>query len=165
MWGGHHRGLPREHDCKERMNWISNIDIFTMRTGLWTNRSTVGAPLGMWGYRCTSINNNLFCVGGYCGHDAIHDCNGYHNSVNMLDTSSLHWHQISPTTDDNSVMKRYDRGVISFDDESLFFIGGWGPHPNRPHHDTTYSKNEGEYITNECNILNTTTGKYYDNSV
>ena len=87
-------------------------------------------------------------------------CDGYHNSVNMLDTGSLHWHQISPTTDDNSVMRRCDGGVISFDDNSLFLIGGRGPHPKTPHHNATYNKGGYQYITNECNVLNTTTGQY-----
>ena len=162
-WAGKHDGLPHVHDSEEKMKWISNIDVFTLKTGLWANKATEGIPpLGVMGYSCTSINYNICYFGGSCVHDPIDDvCDGYHNSIYMLNVNSLHWKQISPTSDNNSVMRRCWGGMISFGDNSLFLIGGYGPYPTTPHHGATYSKSYGgQCITNECNILNTTTSKY-----
>ena len=162
MWAGWQDGIPREHDSEEKIRHLSNIDTFTMSTGLWRKRVTEGVPpLGYFGYivRAT-INNNLCFFGGDCGHNPIAGlCNGYHNSLNMLNINSLHWQEVSPTTDNNNVMKRAYGGMISFNEELLFVIGGSGRDPPTPHHDATYEDSGLYTITNECNMFNTTTSK------
>ena len=116
MWAGLQDEIPREHDSEEKMRCLSNIDTFTMSTGLWRKRVTEGVPpLGYWGYGCTSIDNNPCFFGGYCGHAPIAGlCNGYHNSLNMLNINSLHWQEVLPTTDSNNVTRRGWGGMISF---------------------------------------------------
>ena len=162
MWAGWQDKIPciDVHDSEEKMRCLSNIDTFTMSTGLWRKLATEGVPpLGYRGYRCTNINNNLCFFGGYCGHRPIAGlCNGYHNSLNMFNINSLHWQEASPTTN-NNVMKRAMGGMISFNEELLFLIGGYGEYPTTPHHDATYKGSGIDTITNECNMFNTTTSK------
>ena len=163
MWAGWHGEIPQIHDGEEKMRCLSNIDTFTMSTGLWRKKATEGIPpLGYDGYRCTNINNNLCFFGGHCGHNPIAGlCNGYHNSLNMLNINSLHWQEVSPTTDNNNVMGRSLGGMIFFNEELLFVIGGYGRDPTTPHHNATYKydDDDGDTITNECNMFNTTTSK------
>ena len=87
MWGGVYNGLPYEHD---KMSYVSHVDTFTITTGIWSRRPTTGVPpLGVLGYCCTTINNSICYFGGGC-HDPIAGiCNGYHNSINILDTDTL----------------------------------------------------------------------------
>ena len=88
MWGGEYDGLPYEHD---KMSYVSHVDTFTITTGIWSRRPTTGVPpLGVQGYSCTTINNSISYFGGGCHHDPIAGiCNGYHNSINVLDTDTL----------------------------------------------------------------------------
>ena len=160
-WAGVQDGIPPGHDSEEKMRRLSNIDTFTMSTGLWRKRVTEGVPpLGYYGYKCSTIKNNLCFFGGDCSHHPIAGlCNGCHNSLIMLNINSLHWQEVSPTTDNNNVMKRAWGGMISFNEELLFVIGGVGKGPTTPHHDATYKGNDGDTITNECNMFNTTTSK------
>ena len=88
-------------------------------------------------------------------------CNGYHNSINVLDTTTLHWQRLSPTTDDNAMRRAYG-GMISFscDNEDLtFVIGGHSPIPKSCQSSASYLRSLPYYYTNECNIFNTTTSK------
>ena len=84
--------IPPGHDSEEKMRRLSNIDTFTMSTGLWRKRVTEGVPpLGHYGYNCTTISKNICFFGGYCGHRPITGlCNGFRNSLNMLNINSLH---------------------------------------------------------------------------
>ena len=142
----------------------SHVDMFYLTKGLWQKKPTSGKPpLGVAGYSCTSINNKLCYFGGGCGHDPIEGvCDGYHNSINVLDTTTLHWQQLSPTTDDG-VMRRANSGMISFscDNEDLaFIIGGRGSVPKSRQLSASYHESSSSYCyTNECNIFNTTKSK------
>ena len=163
MWAGKQDEIPRGHNSEEKMRRLSNIDTFTKSTGLWKKRVTEGVPpLGYYGYSSASIGNNLCFFGGYCGHHPIAGlCNGFHNSLNMLNINSLHWQEVSPTTDNNNVMRRASGGMIFFNEELLLVIGGGGKDPTTPHHDATYKyDDDDDTITNECNMFNTTTSKY-----
>ena len=174
MWGGEMDELPHyakasnehDHKCKH----TSHVDMFYLTKGYWEKKLTTGkSPMGVGGYSCTSVNKSLCFFGGRCGHDAIEGvCNGYHNSINVLDTTTLHWQQLSPTTDDGA-MRRADGGMISFscDDEDLvFIIGGYGPVPKLCQPSASYCKlssSPSYCYTNECNIFNTATSKSISN--
>ena len=160
-WAGKSTGLPIGHDSEEKRRCVSNIDVFTINTGLWSSKATKGVPpLGVVGYCSTNIGRNMFFFGGECNHDPIENlCTGWHNSVHLLNINSLNWQQCSQTTDDNSVMRRSQGGMISFNDESLFIIGGGGSYPKIPHPNASYKCDEPWYITDECNVFNTTTSK------
>ena len=166
MWGGLYDGLPPVHD---KMSYVSHVDTFTITTGIWSRRPTTGVPpLGVEGYSCTSINNSICYFGGHCYHAPIAGiCNGFHNSINILDTDTLRWNELSPTTDDSYVMRRDRGGMISFssnDEDLAFIIGGRGrlPTTQQPNaiYDTSLSSS-GYCVTNECNVFNITTSKYY----
>ena len=156
--------LPSIHDGDDKLQHTSYIDMFYLTKGWWEKKSTTGKPpLGIYGYSCTSINNRLCYFGGRCGHDPIEDvCDGYHNSINVLDTTTLHWQQLSPTTDDNAMRRAYS-DMISFscDNEDLIFIiGGSGPPPKSCQSSASYHESSKCCYTNECNIFNTTTSEY-----
>ena len=90
-------------------------------------------------------------------------CNGYHNSIIVLDTSTLHWQQLSPTTDGGAMRRAYG-GMISFsydNEDFTFIIGGGGPVPKLRQPNASYrgSSSPSYCYTNECNIFNTTTSK------
>ena len=163
MWGGGCKGLPYGvHDGADKMRYISHVDTFTMTTGIWSMRPTTGVPpLGVGGYSCTTINNNICFFGGECNHDPIDGiCNGYHNSINMLDTHTLQWNELSPTADDNNVMRRAYGGIlhVSFNEDMAFIIGGCGHQPTTQQPNSTYIL--GYCYTNECNVFNITSSKY-----
>ena len=163
-------GLPSVHDGDDKLKHISHIDVFYLTKGWWEKKLTTGKPpLGVYGYSCTSINNGLYYFSGRCGHDPIKGvCDGYHNSINVLDTATLHWQQLSPTTDDGATRRAYG-GMISFscDNEDLtFIIGGRGPVPKLHQPSGSYHKSYPLYYINECNIFNITTSKlHYDTCI
>ena len=166
MWGGVHDGLP--HGIHDKMSYVSHVDTFTITTGIWSRRPTTGVPpLGVQGYSCTTINNSICYFGGDCWHRPIAGiCNGYHNSINILDTDILRWNELSPTTDDSYIMRRAHGGMISFssnDEDLAFIIGGCGRLPTTPQPDAMYDtlSSPGDCKTNECNVFNITTSKYY----
>ena len=163
MWGGDIAELCYAvHDGEDKLKHTSHVDMFYLTKGLWQKKPTSGKPpLGVAGYSCTSINNRLCYFGGWCYHDPIEGvCNGYHNSINVLDTTTLHWQQLSPTTDDGAMRRGYG-GMVPFscDNEDLtFIIGGRGLVPKLHQPSASYHGSSYCY-TNECNIFNTTTSK------
>ena len=166
MWGGLiDHGLRFVHDGEDKLKHTSHVDMFYLTSGLWEKKLTSGKPpFGVAGYSCTSINNRLCYFGGGCRHKPIQDvCNGYHNSINVLDTTTLHWQQLSPTTDDGAMRRAYG-GMISFscdneDQDLTFIIGGHGPVPKLHQPSASYKGSSSYCYTNECNIFNTTTSK------
>ena len=60
------------HDSEEKRKLTSNIQHFTPSTGQWVSRATTGTPpLGVIGYSCTAIDDQLYYFGGYCGHGRL----------------------------------------------------------------------------------------------
>ena len=164
MWGGDDGLYLGVHDDEDKLKRTSHMDMFYLTKGLWQKKPTSGKPpLGVRGYSCTSINNRLCYFGGECRHEPIEGvCNGYHNSINVLDTTTLHWQQLSPTIDDGAMRRAYG-GMISFscDNEDLaFIIGGFGLVPKFHQPSALYRESPSPYCyTNEYNIFNTTTSK------
>ena len=163
MWGGVIDGLRYSHDGEDKLKHTSHVDMFYLTSGLWKKKLTSGKPpLGVAAYSCTSINNRLCYFGGDCWHEPIEGvCDRYHNSINVLDTTTLHWQQLSPTTDDGAMRRAYG-GMISFncDNEDLtFIIGGSGRAPKLRQPSASYKGSSSYCYTNECNIFNTTTSK------
>ena len=169
MWGGRQSHLLYGvHNSDEKALSTSYVDTLYLRNGLWEKKATAGVPpLGVYGYSCTSINTKLCYFGGLCGHDPMEGvCNGYHNSINILDTGTLQWVELSPTQD-SKVMRRGGSGMIAFNSNSnedlVFTMGGCGLNiPPTPHQDgAVYEEtDESKFNTNECNIFNITTREY-----
>ena len=171
MWAGDQAGLiPEVHDSEKKRRITSNIQHFTPSTGQWITRGTTGTPplgnLGVYGYCCTAINDQLYYFGGYCGHD---DC--YHNSITQLDTISLQWRVLEPTDATRPVMRRDSGGMISFEHDGvhhlpshLLIIGGFGSKPavQLPHYKYIKFPN-GDWYTNEHSMYNLSSSKilYY----
>ena len=162
-WGGHQEGLDESHDSPSKIQCTSAIDAFNLLSGVWSSKPTRGTPpLGMIGVFCTTINNNIYYFGGYCGHDSC-----YHNSLNCLDTLSLQWKELQPTSN-NPVIKRGFGGMIVMGSEGepqqLLVIGGQGPISANTvyHHQFKYKKipsRDDRLRTNEQNIYNMSSGK------
>ena len=154
MWAGYQDRLPPVHDGEEKRKFTSNIQHFTPSTGQWVSRATTGTPpLGVSGYSCTVIDDQLYYFGGWCGHG---DC--YRNNITQLDTVSLQWRELEPTDATRPVMMRGSGGMISLEHDGvhhLLMIGGEGSKPavQLPHY--KYIQLLGENCrTNEHSIYN-----------
>ena len=162
-WGGVQEGFDASHDSPSKRQCTSVIDAFNLLSGVWSSKPTRGTPpLGIRGVSCTTINNNIYYFGGYCGHDSC-----YHNSLNCLDTLTLQWKELQPTSN-NSVTKRGFGGMIVMGSEGepqqLLVIGGQGPISANTvyHHQFKYNKIlslDDRLSTNEQNIYNLSSGK------
>ena len=162
-WGGYQEGLDASHDSPTKRQYTSAIDAFNLLSGVWSSKPTRGTPpLGIRGVSCTTINNNIYYFGGYCGHDSC-----FHNSLNCLDTLTLQWKELQPTSN-NSVTKRGYGGmiVIGSEDEpqQLLVIGGLAPISANTvyHHQFKYNKipsRDDRLRTNEQNIYSLSSGK------
>ena len=175
MWTGwQDKTTPSVHDSAEKRAFLSSVEVFNVNTGCWEQRTTRGTPpLGIHGYSCVAVRNDLYYFGGECGHDD--DC--YHNSVHTLSTSTLQWRMLAPTTSedwapmekdllfvgptpsvDGAPMKKSGCRIVYFTDEEkdlLFLVGGWGPTPSSYQHGAQY-KQCGLYnhvCTNEQHIF------------
>ena len=165
-WGGEQEGLDASHDSPTKRECTSAIDGFNLLSRVWSSQPTRGTPpLGIIGVSCTTINNNIYYFGGYCGHDIC-----FHNSLNCLDTLTLQWKELQPTTSDNSVTKRAYGGMIAMESEGepqqLLVIGGVGPlsiatqyHPQFKYNLVTVLSGDDRLRTNEQNIYNLSSGK------
>ena len=157
MWGGYQEQIPSIHDSVEKRRIISIIDIFNLHTGQWNQKPTKGSPpLGVSGYACTPIDEQICFFGGDCGHD-----NCYHNNVSLLDTLTLHWAEISPTSireDDGSPTRKAACGIIHIiynGGDALFVFGGYGICPTNPKPHTNYAvdSTNGLFRNNEQHIF------------
>ena len=126
LWGGYQEGMPVVHDSAEKRRFYSSVEVFDVNTGCWEQRTTRGTPpLGVVGYSCVAVRNELHYFGGECGHSGC-----YHNSVHTLSTSTLQWRMLTPsTTAGMAPMQKYHCGMVHFIDEEedlLYVVGGLG---------------------------------------
>ena len=160
MWAGGQAGLPSVHDSEEKRKLSSNIQHFTPSTGQWVSRATTGTPpLGVRGYSCTAIDDQLYYFGGRCSHG---DC--YHNNITQLDTVSLQWRELEPTDATRPVMMRGGGGMISLEHDGvhhLLMIGGLGSKPavQLPHY-KYIQLSDWKWLTNEHSIYNLSSSKF-----
>ena len=162
LWGGDQRGMPWVHDSAEKRQLYSSVEVFDVNTGCWEQRTTRGTPpLGVQGYSCVAVRNELHYFGGYCGHG-----NCYHNSVHTLSTSTLQWRMLAPsTTESGAPMQKYHCGMVHFTDgeeDLLYVVGGWGhPVPSSPQHRAQCQQDTygGSVRTNEQHIFSLSTSE------
>ena len=153
LWAGEQRDMPEVHESAEKQAFLSNVEVFSLNTGCWEQRATHGTPpLGVSGYSCVAVENDLHYFGGKCSH---HGC--YHNSVHSLSTSTLQWRMLAPTTsEDGSPMSKSGCGVVHFTDQEeglLFAVGGRGSTPTSRQQGAQYQKDGIFARTNEQHIF------------
>ncbi|XP_019852457.1 PREDICTED: uncharacterized protein LOC109582241 [Amphimedon queenslandica] len=159
VWGGSRPIYPEVHESPQKRKLCSSIDRLDFMTGRWSSHVTSGTspPLGPQGYFCTVRNNDIFYMGGYCGHD---DC--FHNDVNLFNTLTYEWNKLIPNCD--IVMKRAGGGMVcmeSMDTEYLLVIGGEGSTPMAYQSQYQYDQlANGRVYTNEHNLLNLSTRQW-----
>ena len=149
LWAGWMRRLPEVHNSPEKRAFVSSVDVFHLESGDWVQQLTSGTPpLGVGGYACAAVGDELHYFGGYCGHG---DC--YHNGVHKLSTSSLQWVMLSPTTsEDRAPMKKAYCGMVAFKDgeeDILLVVGGSGTTPSSRQPGAQYEKVTGVRV--RCN--------------
>ena len=160
LWGGSQNGMPRVHDSAEKRQFYSSVEVFDVDTGCWEQRTTRGTPpLGVRGYSCVAVRNELYYFGGECGHS---DC--YYNSVHTLSTSTLQWRMLAPsTTESGTPMQKQWCGMAHFTDgeeDLLYVVGGWGhPVPSSPQHGAQYQQGGSGVRTNEQHIFSLSTSE------
>ena len=160
LWGGDQSGMPEVHDSVEKHQFYSSVEVFDVNTGCWEQRTTSGTPpLGVKGYSCVAVRNELHYFGGSCGH---YGCN--HNSVHTLSTSTLQWRMLAPTTTEGGApMQKRWCGMVHFTDgeeDLLYVVGGRGPAvPSSPQHGAQYQERGGGVCTNEQHIFSLSTSE------
>ena len=161
LWGGDQVGMPRVHNSAEKLQFLSTVEVFDMNTGCWEQRTTRGAPpLGVEGYSCVAVRNELHYFGGWCGHSG--DC--YHNSVHTLSTSTLQWRMLTPSTTEGwAPMQKHHCGMVQFsngEEDLLYVVGGWGhPVPSPPQLGAQYEQYLSGVRTNEQHIFSLSTSE------
>ena len=171
LWGEEQNGMPKVHDSAEKRQFFSSVEVFDVNTGCWeqwnyravewSSGTTSGTPpLGVWGYSCVAVRNELHYFGGYCGHSGC-----YHNSVHTLSTSTLQWRMLAPsTTEDGAPMQKAWCGMVHFTDgeEDLLYVVGGNGHavPSSPQHGAQYQEPlYGGVCTNEQHIFSLSTSE------
>ena len=160
LWGGHQDGMPRVHDSAEKRQFFSSVEVFDVNTGCWEQRTTRGTPpLGVVGYSCVAVRNELHYFGGWCGHNDY--C--YHNSVHTLSTSTLQWRMLAPsTTEDGVPMQKNHCGMVHFTDgeeDFLYVVGGQGHDHAVPQYGPHYRRYGDCMCTNEQHIFSLSTSE------
>lgn len=169
MWAGAADGVPRVHDSPEKRAFLSKMDIFSLGTGSWENRTTSGdPPLGYVGYSCVAADEALYYFGGECGHDS----NCFHNSLHRL-SPSLEWTMTASSltseyeTDKNAgPMQKSCSGMVAFkiyDKEKLLFVvGGQGLAPVLRQPGAVYADTvNGLSATNEQHLFSIVKSRLY----
>ena len=158
-WGGNQKDLPIVHDNEEKKKFTSSIDLFHLPTLSWERKFTTGTPpVGVRGYACTKIDNNIFYYGGNCKHD---DC--YHNNLYELNSLTNNWREVVNSTPNNVPMKKIRCGMISFKMNGKYnslVLGGYGPVPVTTHSHFQYipvPDTPNRCITNEAHMTCVTT--------
>ena len=160
LCAGHQDGMPEVHDSAEKRQFFSSVEVFDVNTGCWEQRTTNGTPpLGVWGYSCVAVRNELHYFGGHCGHGGC-----YHNSVHTLSTSTLQWRMLAlSTTEDGAPMQKSCCGMVHFTDgeeDLLYVVGGKGRAvPSSPQHGAQYQKYGDGVFTNEQHIFSLSTSE------
>ncbi|XP_019860176.1 PREDICTED: F-box/kelch-repeat protein At1g51550-like [Amphimedon queenslandica] len=164
LWGGYQEQIPSIHDSTEKRRITSIIDIFNLHSGQWSQKPTKGSPpLGVSGYACTPIDEQIYFFGGDCGHD-----NCYHNNVSLLDTLTLHWSEVFPTAvkeDEGIPTRKAACGIIHIiynGEDALFVFGGYGICPSnpKPHTDYAVDSTNGLFRNNEQHIFIIKSGRW-----
>ena len=164
LWGGDQDGMPQVHDSAEKRQFYSSVEVFNVNSGCWEQRTTRGTPpLGVQGYSCVAVRNDLHYFGGReSGHRYC-----YHNSVHTLSTSTLQWKMLAPsTTEGGAPMWKRWSGMVHFTDgeeDLLYVVGGRGhPVPSSPQHGARYEQTthcDGGVLTNEQHIFSLSTSE------
>ena len=161
LWGGNQKGMPAVHDSAEKRQFFSSVEVFDVNTSYWEQCTTSGTPpLGVRGFACVAVRNDLHYFGGYCGHRGC-----YHNSVHTLITSTLQWRMLAPsTTEDGAPMKKRWCGMVHFTDgeeDLLYVVGGVGHAvpPSRQHGAQYHQSVVGSVHTNEQYIFSLSTSE------
>ena len=160
MWAGSVDGLPRVHDSPEKRAFASLVDVFHLESGDWVQQLTSGTPpLGVYGYACAAVGDEVHYFGGDCGHRYC-----YHNSVHKLSTSSLQWVMLSPTiSESDAPMKKAYCGMVAFCDgkeDILFVVGGGGTTPSSHQPGAQYEKlTDVRTISNEQHMFTLSTSE------
>ena len=159
LWGGYQDGMPEVQDSAEKRQFYSSVEVFDVNTGCWEQRTTRGTPpLGVWGYSCVTVRNELHYFGGVCGHSG---CD--HNSVHALSTSTLQWRMLAPsTTEGGAPMQKHHCGMVHFTDgeeDLLYVVGGYGHAAPSPQHGAQYHPAGSGVCTNEQHIFSLSTSE------
>ena len=161
LWAGDQRGIPVVHNNAEKRQFLSYVEVFDLNSGCWEQRTTCGMPpLGVSGYSCVAVGNELLYFGGWCGHG---DC--FHNSVHTLNTSTMRWRMLgSSTTMGEAPMQKAYSGMVHFtegEEDLLFVVGGYGRAGlSLPQLGAQYYQLPGGYArTNEVNIFSLSTSE------
>ena len=121
----------------------------------WEKQHTTGTPPpGVWGYSSCTSGTDIYYFSGYCGHPSC-----YHNSLFLLNSATLVWDELAPTTELSGPMMKAYCALLAVDDQ-LFAFGGRGEtDPSNPSLLAKYEKDDYWVYTNEHHLFNRKRGE------
>ena len=132
------------HYNDKKRKFTSSVDIFHLPALKWERRSTTAIPPeGVMNYAYTNIRDSILYFGGRC---QPRDC--FHNDLFQLNTLTNEWREIINSSPDNRPIKKSGCGMISYEDDNLLVIGGFGPIPITTHTGSKYIPHPN--IPNHC---------------
>lgn len=170
MWAGTQRDLPAVHSSNEKTAITSFVEVFNLRKGKWHHVPTGGPPpLGVHGYACDSLRNDIYYFGGHCGHEKCR-----HDTIHSLSAVTYHWREIAVTNPADGPIPKSGCGMVAFSFEGedyLFIFGGNGllKGSYNAHDGPITNKGSASYFrlltgkqdlgcTNECHIFSLSQG-------
>ena len=119
LWGGRLENFT----AQRRKQLSAVIEIYDPCLEIWEQRSTTGVPPpGLYDGGCTSLSNSLITFGG---DDGKYVFNGLHK----LNTTTLHWNELSIRNPSEGPMPKKGCSLVSFQGDKLALIGGGGNTP------------------------------------
>ena len=163
LWGGDQDNLPEGHENKAKMEFLSKVYSFDLKTGSWICDSTIETPpLGCIGYACVAVDEDIYYFGGECGHD---DC--CHSTLHRLHVPSKKWLMLasyltrsgSESKEIIEPMQKGYSGMVAFKasdrSDALLVVGGLGSNPPPARKETDKERpNEpkAEYVYEEIHF-------------
>ena len=115
----------------------------------WEQHPTTGTPpLGVVGYASCHIGKNIFYFAGDCGHVGC-----YHNSMFFLNTDTLAWSELFPTSETSGPMKKAYCALLAFGGRLLAIGGRGNKAPDNPSPSASYENKYGLIHTNEHHLF------------
>ena len=121
----------------------------------WEQLHTTGtSPLGVRGYASCHFDGEIFYFAGRCGHGRC-----FHNSLYCLNTETLAWKELFPTSKTSGPMRKDVTALLPFDGQLLAVAGAGPKTPTNPSPMAKYSEWNRWIYTNEHHIFNREKGE------
>ena len=101
----------------------TSIGIYWVKTEKWTRSPTTETPPpGLWRGGCVSLDNYLYCFGGYDGSSRFNDLHKLD-----IETFPFKWSKVPQENDALGMpIRKHSCGLVAVDEKTLGCFGGYG---------------------------------------